>query len=225
MAKNFNDPQVVEHYDDHIRKLIPGYELVHQQIHTLLALNLCDSAHVLIVGCGTGQELIALAQAFPTWQFTAIDPAQQMLHKLEQRLDSLNLKNKIQLIHGDTSVLKDLKLTFNAALSILVAHFVEDKTQFYHDINQVLNPKSLLISYDLMQFEKPQDAIRLQKLAELVGLHPKQSQLMVERLNQDFHLVSAQNLQQLYQQLGFQHCECFCQIFNYQGFVAYKSDQ
>ncbi len=29
MAKDFNHPVVVESYDEHIRKLIPGYELIH----------------------------------------------------------------------------------------------------------------------------------------------------------------------------------------------------
>ncbi len=31
MAKDFNSPKVVEGYDVHIRKLIPGYEVIHQQ--------------------------------------------------------------------------------------------------------------------------------------------------------------------------------------------------
>ena len=36
MAKDFNSPQVVEGYDEHIRKLIPGYELTHQQVDAIL---------------------------------------------------------------------------------------------------------------------------------------------------------------------------------------------
>ena len=31
MAKDFNSPKVVEGYDAHIRKLIPGYEVIHLQ--------------------------------------------------------------------------------------------------------------------------------------------------------------------------------------------------
>ena len=81
MAKDFNQPFVVDGYDAHIRKLIPGYELVHLQISALLKTYLPEQAHILVVGCGTGYELRYLTQQFPQWQFTAIDPAENMLHK------------------------------------------------------------------------------------------------------------------------------------------------
>ncbi len=35
MAKDFNSPKVVEGYDVHIRKLIPGYEVIHQQVDAI----------------------------------------------------------------------------------------------------------------------------------------------------------------------------------------------
>ena len=67
MAKNFNSQHVVDGYDVHIRKLIPGYEVVHQQIQALLKTYVNEHAHVLIVGCGTGYELGYLLQLFPNW--------------------------------------------------------------------------------------------------------------------------------------------------------------
>ena len=36
MAKDFQSQTVVDGYDQHIRKLIPGYELVHLQIQAIL---------------------------------------------------------------------------------------------------------------------------------------------------------------------------------------------
>ncbi len=56
MAKDFQSQTVVDGYDQHIRKLIPGYELVHLQIQAILKTHLPEHAHVLIVGCGTGYE-------------------------------------------------------------------------------------------------------------------------------------------------------------------------
>ncbi len=35
MAKDFHSATVVAGYDSHIRKLIPGYELVHQHINAI----------------------------------------------------------------------------------------------------------------------------------------------------------------------------------------------
>ena len=59
MAKDFNSPQVVEGYDEHIRKLIPGYELTHQQVDAILSHHYGDQENVqiLVVGCGTGYEI------------------------------------------------------------------------------------------------------------------------------------------------------------------------
>ncbi len=50
MAKNFHSEVVVASYDDHIRKLIPGYELVHQQIEAILSTELPETAHIFNSG-------------------------------------------------------------------------------------------------------------------------------------------------------------------------------
>ena len=36
-------------------------------------------ARILVVGCGTGSEIMALASRHEGWQFEAIEPAQAML--------------------------------------------------------------------------------------------------------------------------------------------------
>ena len=89
MAKTFNNsPKVVEGYDEHIRKLIPGYEVIHQQVDAILQLVLPPNAHIiLIVGCGTGYELEYLLKRHPNWKFTAVDPSLTMLQKLRNRLN------------------------------------------------------------------------------------------------------------------------------------------
>ena len=84
MAKDFQSQTVVDGYDQHIRKLIPGYELVHLQIQAILKTHLPKHAHVLIVGCGTGYELSYLLAQHPTWSFTAVDPSLTMIEKAQQ---------------------------------------------------------------------------------------------------------------------------------------------
>ena len=91
MAKDFNNPMVVDGYDDHIRKLIPGYELIHLQVNAILKTYLPEQANLLIVGCGTGYELQYLAEQFPQWTFTAIDPAITMLEKAKSHIEDLGL--------------------------------------------------------------------------------------------------------------------------------------
>lgn len=63
LAKDFSSQQVVDGYDQHIRKLIPGYEVVHQQILALLKAHLPERANILIIGAGTGYELGYLSRS------------------------------------------------------------------------------------------------------------------------------------------------------------------
>lgn len=87
MAKDFTSLKVVEGYDAHIRKLIPGYEVIHLQVDAILQSVLPPNAHILIVGCGTGYELEYLLKRHPDWKFTAVDPSLTMLQKPKNRLN------------------------------------------------------------------------------------------------------------------------------------------
>ena len=193
MAKDFNSPQVVEGYDEHIRKLIPGYELTHQQVDAILSHHYGDQndVQILVVGCGTGYEIQYLAQKHPTWQFTAVDPSHVMLCKAKQHLEKQGVLERIRFIHGDTKSISATQ-NFDAVLSILVAHFIplESKQNFFKDIFSQLKPNGMLLTYDLMKETEAHEILVLKQFCENNGLTEGQSEKMVERLQQDFFLVS-----------------------------------
>src|SRR5690606_16877986 len=214
MAKNFHSEVVVASYEDHIRKLIPGYELVHQRIEAILSTELQETTHILIVGCGTGYELSYLLQRYPDWTFTSIDPSAAMLEQVSKNLNSID-QQRVQLIQ---STIQDLNQpdTFDAALAILVAHFIpnSEKNGFFQAIYQCLKTNGLALTYDLMQPEDQQDIKTMQKLAQQTGLSVTQSTKMIERLEQDFYLLSAHNFKALLTKVGFKQCKIYCQIMN-----------
>ena len=229
MAKDFNQPQVVENYDEHIRKLIPGYEVMHSQVNALLRTYLPEEAHILVVGCGTGYELRYLAAEFPRWTFTAIDPAENMLNKAKQLLESAGYAERVDFILGDTSILEDSTsykpmFKFDAALAILVSHFISktNKYRFFKDIFNVLKPAGLCLSYDLMHLEHERDIETLKYLAQSTGLSEQQSQVMCERLQNDFHLIHFSEMRDIYKAVGFEQVRIFTQMFAYYGFFAMK---
>lgn len=225
MAKDFNSPQVVEGYDEHIRKLIPGYELTHQQVDAILSHHYGDQddVQILVVGCGTGYEIQYLAQKHPTWQFTAVDPSHVMLCKAKQHLEKQGVLERIRFIHGDTKSLGATQ-SFDAVLSILVAHFIplESKQNFFKDIFSQLKPNGMLLTYDLMKETEAHEILVLKQFCENNGLTEGQSEKMVERLQQDFFLVSPRMGQQLLSNVGFKKVKTFSQIMNYYGFCAVK---
>ncbi|MCG8283502.1 class I SAM-dependent methyltransferase [Acinetobacter seifertii] len=223
MAKDFNSPKVVEGYDVHIRKLIPGYEVIHLQVDAILQSVLKPNAHILIVGCGTGYELEYLLKRHPDWKFTAVDPSLTMLQKAQEQVELLDKSSQVTFIHGDTSALP-LEACFDAALSILVAHFVADdiKPTFFEDIYDRLKEKAVLLTYDLMTCINPMQLKALPYLCLDQGLTEEQCQKMLERMAQDFFSLTTEGYIKLLEKTGFESVQPYAQILTYQGFIAKK---
>lgn len=223
MAKDFNSPKVVDGYDQHIRKLIPGYEMIHLQVDAILQSMLPPNAHILIVGCGTGYELEYLLKRHPDWKFTAVDPSLTMLQKAQEQVEILDKSSQVTFIHGETSALP-LENCFDAALSILVAHFIADeiKPVFFKDIYDRLKEKAVLLTYDLMTCVNPQQLQALRYLCLAQGLTEVQCQKMLERIDQDFFSLTTEGYIKLLEKAGFESVQSYTQILTYQGFIAKK---
>ena len=223
MAKDFNSPKVVEGYDEHIRKLIPGYEVIHQQVDAILQSVLKPNAHILIVGCGTGYELEYLLKRHPNWKFTAVDPSLTMLQKAQEQVELLDKSSQVTFVHGETSALP-IENCFDAALSILVAHFIADeiKPAFFKNIYDRLKENAVLLTYDLMTCINPQQLQALRYLCLAQGLTEEQCQKMLDRMAQDFFSLTTEGYIKLLQRTGFESVQSYAQVLTYQGFIAKK---
>lgn len=130
-------------YEKGIRRTLPSYDAMLRLTQTFFCSTLPTEATLLVVGAGSGNEILQLAKQQPQWAFVGIDPAEAMLQIAEERLKSL--PNDIQLIPGtllDTS----LPLTqFDAASCLLVLHFIpsyEDKLATLKEIAEHLKPNA-----------------------------------------------------------------------------------
>ena len=224
MAKDFNSQYVVDGYDEHIRKLIPGYEVVHQQIQALLKTYADEYAHVLIVGCGTGYELGHLVRSFPDWTFPATELSEPMLDKARQHIHSLNASHRVEFVLGDVDQLKTGQ-TYDAVLSILVTHFVNylDKPKFFKAIYSRLKPQGLFITFDLTRIKSDQELEILKHISQANGLTTSQAAAMIDRLEDDFYPLSEQEILEQLKLSGFDSVERFTQILSYQGYLAIKA--
>ncbi len=223
MAKDFNSQHVVDGYDVHIRKLIPGYEVVHQQIQALLKTYVNEHAHVLIVGCGTGYELGYLLQLFPNWSFTATDLSETMLDKAKQYIQPLDALHRVEFALADVDQLKTDQ-AYDAALSILVTHFVPHahKPDFFKAIYSRLKQQGVFIGFDLTAMKTDQERGMLKHICEKNGLSTAQSTAMLSRLADDFYPLSEQETFEQLSLAGFGSVQRFTQILSYQGFIALK---
>lgn len=113
--------------------------------------NLPGNARILVIGCGTGEELIALAKALPHAAFVGIDPAQAMLALCAKRVEDAGLSARVAL-HNSTLADFAASPLFDAATAILVSqHLSPDSAAqaFFQQIAALLKPGGLLYSADL----------------------------------------------------------------------------
>ena len=106
----------------------------------------------------------------------------------------------------------------------MVAHFIplEAKSFFFADILRCLKTQAILLSYDLMSSSNDGELKVLQTLCQSNGLTVVQSEKMIERLQQDFYLVSASQMRELLTKVGFNEVRTYSQLLNYYGFFAQK---
>lgn len=137
-------------YDQRNRKLSPLSEALHLQMRIILS-GLPSDANILCVGAGTGTELLYLAKAFPSWHFTALDPAEAMLNQCKQKAVEAGIDQRCTFHCGYIDSLPATK-PFDAATSILVSHFLTDKAErvnFFSEIASRLRSGGILVNADL----------------------------------------------------------------------------
>jgi tRNA (cmo5U34)-methyltransferase len=143
------DKERASSYDKMSAKLAPIRDALHFLIRAILS-DLPANARILCVGAGTGAELLYLAQAFPNWQFTAVDPAIPMLDICRQRAEESGIASRCTFHAGYLDSLPESD-SFDAATALLVSHFImqpEERRNFFHQIALRLHPQGYLISSD-----------------------------------------------------------------------------
>jgi tRNA (cmo5U34)-methyltransferase len=144
---DFFDQQRASHYDNQWAKLAPLRDAIHLLIRIIL-LDLPTDAHILCIGVGTGSELIDLAQTFPEWRFTAVEPAAPMLAVCRQRAEEKGIASRCTFHEGFLDSLPSTD-PFDAATSLLVSHFLlrpEDQQAFFAQIAFLLKLDGYLIN-------------------------------------------------------------------------------
>lgn len=127
---------------------------INDSIHLLSRIILSElpaNARILIVGAGTGVELLFLANAYPGWHFTAVDPSEPMLRACRRKAEEKGIADRCTFHQGYLDTLPETP-PFDAATSFLVSHFILDRNErvaFFRQIANRLVPNGILINSDL----------------------------------------------------------------------------
>jgi tRNA (cmo5U34)-methyltransferase len=137
-------------YDKQSAKMAPIYAGLHFLLEAVFS-DLPREASVLGVGVGTGAELVHLAQKFPRWRFTAVDPSGAMLAVCRAKAEEMGFVERCHFHEGYVESLPG-KGGYDAATCFLVSQFIlepEARSAFFHRIAQKLKPGGILASSDL----------------------------------------------------------------------------
>ena len=146
-----NPPVPTSEYDEMAQMSIPGYEALHTMALSFLRSKLPEKANLLIVGAGSGMELVTFGKANSHWELLGVDPSSNMLGLAQQKIDKNDLTEQIKLFQGYTHELPETPL-YDAATCILVMHFLPDdgsKLALLQSISQRLKSSATLILVDL----------------------------------------------------------------------------
>ncbi len=144
------DEERASTYDTRAAKIAPLRDTLNLLTRLILS-ELPANARVLCVGVGTGLELIYLAQEFPQWRFTAVEPATAMLNTCRQKAEACGVASRCTWHEGYLDSLPASEF-FDAATCILVSHFFMQQAEreiFFSQIAARLRPQGVLVSADL----------------------------------------------------------------------------
>lgn len=139
-----------ETYDERFSKTRAIKDNLHLLIRLILD-GLPSDASILCVGIGTGDDIIGLADAFPAWTFTGVDPSVHMLEVCRNRLQEHSLLSRCELVHGYLDDIPEVP-RFDAVLCLLVTQFVKDavaRSGMFRGMAERLKPGGILINSEI----------------------------------------------------------------------------
>lgn len=213
-----------ERYDSFIPLLIPTYNQLMEYLPSIARGRAPQEKRgkLLIAGCGTGNEVIAFAQANDAWSITACDPSPAMIAIAAKKL------REYPNVHVTASTVADIpsQEKFDAATLILVLHFLTDdgaKAELLQSIAHRLRSGATLFLVDICGTDK-EIAENLPILRTLLPKewNPEKIEEVLHNIQHNIHYISEQRLYDLLAEAGFAEPVRFHQATVYRAWTAIK---
>jgi len=199
---------------------VPNYQYFVNLLPSLLSG--VKNKELLVVGCGTGNEILAFQKLTNNWKITGIDPSPNMVFQAREKLKEYD---EVQLIDGEVADLPSHH-RFEAATLLLVLHFLEDngaKLGLLKQIADHLAPDAPFVILDITG-DTNQIAKNLDILKNMLPSHleAEQVEVRIERIRKELFSISEERLAQLFEEASFERPTRFFQSSIYMGWLTYK---
>lgn len=208
-------------YNQFVENWIPNYHYFLEKLPKLLSETV--QKDLLVVGCGTGNEIERFIKAANQWNITGVDPSPDMV---KQAREKLKAHQNVTLVEGLVEEL-DVDRKYGAATLLLVLHFLDDngnKLNLLKDIAARLRPGAPLVILDITG-NKDQFKQNLQILKFLLpnGMDEAEINFRLNRIENDLFAVSEERLAELCVEAGFEPPLRFFQSSIYMGWLTKKT--
>lgn len=217
----FSD-KAAQTYDKRIERLVPGYRLALELMASSLAAHRPQPMRILVPGCGTGSELLAVATLLSKARFTAADPSEGMLAMARRKAKADGSDARIDFHHGMIEELSDG--VHDAAMLCLVLHFLPDngrKHDLLAGIAARLRQGALFLLVDAIETCDGDEA--LADWLRRKGHSASEGAEVIERMRRTWHRLTEERLYELLAEAGFSVREPFFRSFGYLGILAIKA--
>lgn len=220
---NFDEKNRADKYDDRVKSLIPGYDAFHEVTAAKLMRKFPEKGHFLIVGVGTGSELVTFANANPNWTFVVQDISKDMLEICKEKCEEAGILDRVTFNEHDI-VDKELEgMKFDAITCLFVLHFIktlEKKTEFLKMLSGLLNPMGSLYLADMM-LPEIDDIYQRNEMAEyciMKGLPREMYYDFIKGLNTRFDVLGYHDYIDLVRRSGFELKNSYFKALGFQAF-------
>jgi|SRR5690606_16288505 len=207
-------------YNQFVETWIPNYHYFLDRLPKLLSET--SSKDLLVVGCGTGNEIERFVKVPEHWTITGIDPSPEMIKQANEKLQNYH---NVTLIDGLVSDL-DFEKKYGVATLLLVLHFLDDngnKLNLLKDIADRLVAGATFVMLDITgNRNQIQQNLKVLKLLLPDGLDKEQINNRLNRIENELFAVSEERLSQLLQEAGFEPPLRFFQSSIYMGWLTKK---
>lgn len=208
------------HYNQFVETWIPNYSYFMDCLPKIL--HETEQKDLLVVGCGTGNEIERFVQASPSWQITGIDPSPEMIKQANEKFKACD---NVKLIEGLVTDL-DKERKYTVATLLLVLHFMEDngdKLNLLKSISERLVPGAPFVLLDITGDKNEiKQNLNILRLLLPNGLDQEQVRGRLQRIEKELFAVSEDRLSELLQQAGFEPPLRFFQSNIYMGWLTRK---
>lgn len=221
--KENSTPFDVAEYDRQIKRTLPFYEEMFQQVVNIVRILNLQSLRWLDVGCGTGKMARTVLDNFDIQKMVCIDVEQEML----ERAESLRDDEKVEFLQCDVRQLPYQEM-FDIVTAIQVNHYFKknDRIAAIKNCYDALAENGIYISFENFAPDSEEGAgLYLERWKQFQianGKTKEEADLHIKRYGQNYFPISISESIGLLKDCGFRMVEIFWVSYMQVGILARK---